>query len=120
VVFLPGGRSPRGLEAHADFLAAVGLAARGLVREGVPVRVGVVFLGGDVLEPEFSPEEGNLQALAERLRQAARALVEADVRGRWPGRDVPVCTGLACGYVGHCHPGVQARSISMTDRGEAC
>ncbi|EPX63718.1 ATP-dependent DNA helicase, UvrD/REP family [Cystobacter fuscus DSM 2262] len=120
VVFLPAGRSPRGLEAHADFLAAVALAARRLIREDVPLWVGAVFLGGEVLEPEFSSEEANLQLPAERLRDAARALVEADVRGRWPGRDAPVCAGLACGYIAHCHPDAPARSNSVTDRAEAC
>ncbi|PTL77463.1 UvrD-helicase domain-containing protein [Vitiosangium sp. GDMCC 1.1324] len=104
VVFKPGRRSPRGAEAHADSLAAVLLASRGLVREDVPVQVGVAFLGEDVPEPEFPAPAVDMAAIAERLRDAARALVESDVRGRWAGREPSVCQAMACGYAGQCHP----------------
>ena len=123
VVFLPGARPPRGLAALTDFLAAMELGARRLVREGVPVRVGLVFLGEDVLEPEFSRAEAELDVAAVRLRDAARRLAEADVRGRWPGREAPVCEGLSCGYVGQCHPrtgDTAAPSMSVTESGKAC
>jgi len=105
VLFQPGKRSPRGVEAHADLLAVVLRASHELVREGVFVRVGIVFLGEDVLEPEFSAAETDSRAFPERWREAARALVESEARDRWPGRESPVCARLACGYVGHCHPG---------------
>ncbi|HEX5750652.1 MAG TPA: UvrD-helicase domain-containing protein [Archangium sp.] len=105
VVFKPGKRSPRGVEAHAESLAAVLLASRRLVHEGVPVEVGVAFLGEDVPEPEFPAPAVDMQVITERLREAARGLVEADVRGRWPGREPSVCQTLACGYAGHCHSG---------------
>jgi hypothetical protein len=105
VVFKPGKRSPRGVEAHAESLAAVLLAARRLVREDVAVEVGVAFLGEDVPEPEFPAPAVDMRVITERLREAARGLVEADVRGRWPGRDPSVCQTLACGYAGHCHSG---------------
>ncbi|MGZ3460673.1 MAG: 3'-5' exonuclease, partial [Archangium sp.] len=108
VVFKPGRRSPRGVAAHAESLASVLLASRRLVREGVPVQVGVAFLGEEVPEPEFPASPGDMRAIAEHLREAARALVEADVRGCWPGREPSVCQTLACGYVGHCHPGSRA------------
>jgi len=103
VVFKPGKRSPRGVEAHAESLAAVLLASRRLVREGVPVEVGVAFLGEDLPEPEFPTQAVDMDTITERLREAARGLVEADVRGRWPGRESSVCQTLACGYAGHCH-----------------
>ncbi|WNG59411.1 AAA family ATPase [Archangium gephyra] len=103
VVFKPGKRPPRGVKAHAESLAAVLLAARRLVREDVPVEVGVAFLGEDVPEPEFPAPAVDMQVIAERLREAARGLVEADVQGRWPGREPSVCQTLACGYAGHCH-----------------
>jgi ATP-dependent exoDNAse (exonuclease V) beta subunit len=105
VVFKPGKRSPRGVAAHAESLAAVLLASRRLLREGIPVEAGVAFLGEDVPEPEFPAPGVDMQTIAERLREAARGLVEADVRGRWPGREPSVCQTLACGYAGHCHSG---------------
>ncbi|MCY1076543.1 UvrD-helicase domain-containing protein [Archangium lansingense] len=108
VVFKPGKRSPRGVEAHAESLAAVLLAARRMVREGVAVEVGVAFLGEDVPEPEFPAPAVDMQTITERLRAAARGLVEADVQGRWPGREPSVCQTLACGYVGHCRSGARA------------
>ncbi|WNG49080.1 AAA family ATPase [Archangium minus] len=107
VLFNPGPRSPRGVAAHADALATLSLAARRLVREGVPVEVGVAFLGDDIPEPEFPALSADLQTIAERLREAARGLVEADVQGRWPGRAASACQTMACGYVGHCHPGAR-------------
>jgi ATP-dependent helicase/nuclease subunit A len=50
----------------------------------------------------------DMETITERLREAARGLVEADVRGRWPGREPSVCQTLACGYAGHCHSGSRA------------
>lgn len=108
VLFKPGKRSPRGAAAHADSLAALSLASRRLVREGVPVEVGVAFLGEDVPEPEFPTPVTDMGSIADRLREAARGLVEADVRGHWPGREPSVCQTLGCGYAGHCHPGTRA------------
>jgi hypothetical protein len=108
VAFRPGKRHPRGAEAHAESLAALLLASRRLVKEGVPVQVGLAFLGEDVPEPEFPALSTDLDSLAERLRHAARALVEADVGGRWPGREQPACKTLGCGFAEHCHAGPRA------------
>jgi hypothetical protein len=108
VAFKPGKRHPRGAEAHAESLAALLLASRRLVREGVPVQVGVAFLGEDVPEPEFPSLSTDLDAIAERLRSAARALVVADVGGRWPGKERAMCESLGCGFAQHCHPGPRA------------
>jgi ATP-dependent helicase/nuclease subunit A len=105
VLLQPGRRSPRGLEAHADVLSAVALAARELVAPGVSVRVGLVFLGESLLEPEFTAEPLGASGPPARWREGARGLVASEAGGRWPGRDVSVCARLACGYVGHCHPG---------------
>jgi ATP-dependent helicase/nuclease subunit A len=49
VAWRPGPRHPLGAAAYAHELVAQGLAARRLVREGVIVRVGVVFLAGAAL-----------------------------------------------------------------------
>ncbi|NMO22944.1 UvrD-helicase domain-containing protein, partial [Pyxidicoccus fallax] len=53
VAFKTGGRHPLGAAAYAHELAALELAARRMVREGVPVRVGVVFLAEEKPEPEW-------------------------------------------------------------------
>jgi ATP-dependent helicase/nuclease subunit A len=108
VAFRSGKRHPRGAEAHAESLAALLLASRRLVKEGVPVQVGLAFLGEDAPEPEFPSLPRDLDSLAERLRGAARALVEADVGGRWPGRERSACETLGCGFAEHCHPGPRA------------
>jgi ATP-dependent helicase/nuclease subunit A len=105
VVFLPGQRPSRGLAAYTDFLAALELAARELVREGPSVRVGLVFLGEESLEPDFSLGETDLQEAATRLRVAARALAEAEVRGRLPGHEASGRGGPACGHAGAVHSG---------------
>jgi hypothetical protein len=108
VAFKPGKRHPRGAEAHAESLSALLLASRRLVREGVSVQVGVAFLGEDVPEPEFPSLPTDLGTIAERLRAAARALVVADVGGRWPGKERAVCESLGCGFAEHCHAGPRA------------
>jgi ATP-dependent exoDNAse (exonuclease V) beta subunit len=108
VIFKPGKRHPKGVQAHAESLAALLLASRRLVREGVPVQVGLAFLGEDVPEPEFPALSHDLDSIAERLRDAARALVEADVGGRWPGRERSSCEALGCGFAEHCHAGPRA------------
>ncbi|MBM7114927.1 UvrD-helicase domain-containing protein [Archangium primigenium] len=105
VLFQPGRRSPRGVEAHAEWLAVVQRASRELVREDTPVRVGLVFLVEDVLEPEFFSTGEDSARQAERWREAARALVATEAGGRWAGRDASVCARLACGYARQCHPG---------------
>ncbi|HSP79845.1 MAG TPA: PD-(D/E)XK nuclease family protein, partial [Myxococcaceae bacterium] len=103
VAFRPGRRHPRGVEAHGDGLVSLFLAARRMVREGVPIQVGVAFLGEPVPEPEFLSPPRNLEEAAERLRVGARALVEADVAGRWPAREQNICVSLGCGFAEHCH-----------------
>ncbi|WP_257456242.1 UvrD-helicase domain-containing protein [Archangium lipolyticum] len=108
VAFKPGKRSPRGVAAHAESLSALLLASRRLVREGVPVEVGVAFLGEDVPEPEFPSLPRDTGSIAERLREAARGVVEADVGGRWPGRERSTCESLGCGFAEHCHAGPRA------------
>ena len=108
VAYAPGRRHPMGAAALASELEVLRLATRQLVDEDVPVQVGVAFLGEPSPEPEFLPASKDLEVSAERLRAAARALVEADVGGKWPGRDKAICLSLACGYSEHCHPAPRA------------
>ncbi|NPC85561.1 UvrD-helicase domain-containing protein, partial [Pyxidicoccus fallax] len=62
VAFKTGGRHPLGAAAYAHELAALELAARRMVREGVPVRVGVVFLAEEKPEPEWLVGAKGLEA----------------------------------------------------------
>ncbi|MFP2933762.1 DNA helicase UvrD, partial [Pyxidicoccus sp. 3LG] len=108
VTFKSGGRHPLGPAAYAHELAALELAARRMVREGVPVRVGVVFLGEPRPEPEWLPGGRGLDEAAGRLAEAVRALARGEVRGDWPGRERATCQALHCGFSEHCHPAPRA------------
>jgi hypothetical protein len=74
-----------------------------MVCEGVSVRAGVAFLGEASSEPEFLPALENLEQAAGRLGEAVRSLVQADVRGEWPGRERAACQTVHCGFAEHCH-----------------
>jgi hypothetical protein len=104
VAWRPGRRHPLGAAAYANELVAQGLAARRMVREGVAVRVGVMFLGEPSPELEFLTVPGGLEERAGRLAEAARALVRGELRKEWPGRERATCQALHCGFAEHCHP----------------
>jgi hypothetical protein len=104
VAYRPGKRHPLGAAASAHELVAQGLAAKRLVREGVPVRVGVAFLGEPAPEPEWLTVPGGLEEAGARLEQAVQALARSDVRRDWPGREKATCQALHCGFSEHCHP----------------
>jgi ATP-dependent exoDNAse (exonuclease V) beta subunit len=108
VAFKPGGRHPLGPAAYAHELAALELATRRMVREGVPVRVGVVFLGEPRPEPEWLAGTRGLEEAAGRLAGAVRALARGEARGDWPGRERATCQALHCGFSEHCHPAPRA------------
>jgi ATP-dependent exoDNAse (exonuclease V) beta subunit len=103
VVFKHGKRHPLGAAAYANELVARLLAARRMVREGVPLRAGVAFLGERSPEPEFLSSLENLEQAAGRLGEAVRKLVQGDVRGEWPGQQKATCQTLHCGFAEHCH-----------------
>ncbi|MFL5349134.1 MAG: UvrD-helicase domain-containing protein [Hyalangium sp.] len=98
-----GKRHPLGVAACAHELVVQGLAARRLVRDGVPVRVGVLFLGEPTPEPEFLTVPGGLEEPVGRLGEAVRALVQGILRRQWPGRERATCQALHCGFAEHCH-----------------
>ncbi|NTX61753.1 UvrD-helicase domain-containing protein [Myxococcus sp. CA051A] len=108
VAYKSGGRHPLGAAAYTHELAALALAARRMVRPGVPVRVGVVFLGEARPEPEWSMDGVGQEEAARRLADGARALARGEVRGAWAGREVATCQALHCGFSEHCHPAPSA------------
>ena len=106
--FKSGGRHPGGAAAYAHELAALELAARRMVREGVPVQVGVVFLGEPHPEPEWLVGVKGLEEVARRLAGAVQSLARGEARGDWPGRERAACQALHCGFSEHCHPAPRA------------
>jgi ATP-dependent exoDNAse (exonuclease V) beta subunit len=105
IVWKDGKRHPLGVEAYGHELTARLLAARRMVREGVRLRAGVAFLGEASPEPEFlSSSFEDLEQAAGRLGEAVRGLVQADVRGEWPGQDGATCQAVRCAFSEHCHP----------------
>ncbi|MFP2912926.1 PD-(D/E)XK nuclease family protein, partial [Pyxidicoccus sp. 3LFB2] len=108
LTFKSGGRHPVGAAAYTHELAALELAARRMVREGVPVRVGVVFLGEPHPEPEWLTGAKGLEEAAGRLAGAVQALARGEARGDWPGRERAACQALHCGFSEHCHPAPRA------------
>ncbi|TSC31907.1 UvrD-helicase domain-containing protein [Corallococcus sp. Z5C101001] len=104
VLLRPGARHPLGPAACAHELTVLALAAARMVREGVPVRVGVAFLGEPSPEPEFLPAGSADAGAVRRLAQGVRALVQEESTGGWPGWDKAACQALHCGFAEHCHP----------------
>ncbi|MCY1034373.1 UvrD-helicase domain-containing protein [Corallococcus sp. BB11-1] len=104
VLLRPGARHPLGPAACAHELAALALAASRMVRDGVPVRVGVAFLGEGSPEPEFLASGAGDEAAAHRLALGVRALVQSESMGAGAGWDKAACQALHCGFAEHCHP----------------
>ncbi|NOK16823.1 UvrD-helicase domain-containing protein [Corallococcus carmarthensis] len=104
VLLRPGARHPLGPAACAHELTALSLASARMVRDGVPVRVGVAFLGDASPEPEFLPAGSADAGAVRRLAEGVRALVQAESTRGWQGWDKAACQALHCGFAEHCHP----------------
>ncbi|RKH73735.1 DNA helicase UvrD [Corallococcus interemptor] len=104
VLLRPGARHPLGPAACVHELTALALASKRMVRDGVPVRVGVAFLGDASPEPEFLPAGASDPGAVRRLAEGVRALAQAEITGAWQGWDKAACQALHCGFAEHCHP----------------
>lgn len=72
----------------------------------VEIVAGLVFLGGGDGEPIWLDDGSHLgtaEAVA-RIDDVARALLDARVRGEWPGVPAARCRELRCGFFPLCHP----------------
>jgi ATP-dependent exoDNAse (exonuclease V) beta subunit len=99
---------PEGLTPYAFQLDCYAMAARQLVREGVPIRTGVAFLEERGREPDVrAGEELEAAALSVRLLDGARRLLEHSRAGEWPGQPRAECERIRCGYRYRCHPQFQ-------------
>ena len=97
-------RTPEGLAAYSFQLASYALAARRLVKEGVPLRTGIVFLRDPLPEPEIQEAtEMDLNAFEARLFQGAMQLLERTAKSEWPGLAQAQCEAIHCGYQYRCH-----------------
>lgn len=97
---------PAGLEPYRFQLGCYALAAArfaGAQFEGV-VRAGISFLRELDVEPRFLDSLPDLGALERSLAREAKALMRAQVDGHWPGRELPRCEALHCGFRYRCHP----------------
>ncbi|HZA50269.1 MAG TPA: PD-(D/E)XK nuclease family protein, partial [Myxococcaceae bacterium] len=95
---------PEGLQPYAFQLDCYALAARQLVREGVPIRTGVAFLEERGREPDVRADEAlDSAALSPRLLAGARQLLEHSQQGGWPGQPRGECERIRCGYRYRCH-----------------
>jgi ATP-dependent exoDNAse (exonuclease V) beta subunit len=92
---------PDGLKPYAFQLGCYALAAAKLVRSDVKVLTGISFLMEADPSPRFVTAEPGLEA---QLAAQAKALVRAQLDGRWSGHEKSTCEALGCGYVYRCHP----------------
>ena len=99
-------RHPAGLAPYAFQLDCYALAARQLVKDGVPVRSGIAFLQEGRAEPELRTREESAdpEQFARALATAGRRLLEASQRFEWTGRESETCRAIRCGYLYRCHP----------------
>jgi hypothetical protein len=94
-----GGRYDFQLDAYA-------LAADALTQSTVPVRSGLVFLRSPsapfvAREP---PAHDELQAIRQRLLDAAGVVAAGRRTGIWPKAQAARCRELECGFFRRCHP----------------
>ncbi len=93
-------RPAEGLAPYAFQLGCYALAAAKFLVGGAKVETGISFLRERDPSPQFLTVAPGLEA---QLARQARALVRAQLDGRWEGRERPQCESLGCGYVYRCH-----------------
>jgi len=94
-------RPAEGLAPYAFQLGCYALAATKFLERRVQVETGISFLREGDPSPMFLTAPAGLEAA---LAGQARALVQAQLDGRWPGLEKARCEALGCGYVYRCHP----------------
>jgi ATP-dependent helicase/nuclease subunit A len=99
-------RHPAGLSPYRFQLDCYGLAARQLVKDGVPIRAGIAFLREGRVEPDIRPagDAADAAAFAHQLALAGRRLLASSQRFEWQGLEVDACREMRCGYQYRCHP----------------
>jgi hypothetical protein len=102
---------------HRLQVAAYAAAARALWKR--PVRAGVVYLRADRPEPELVDlDNAALDAAIDELGRLATGLARSRQLATYPGRPLPTCQALRCGYIPHCHslPELTAEAQSAQSR----
>ena len=94
-------KPPEGLAPYAFQLGCYALAAAKFLVGGAKVQTGISFLREADPSPIFVTAAPGLEA---QLAGQARALVRAQLDGRWEGLEKNRCDALGCGYVYRCHP----------------
>ncbi len=105
-------KSSRGPDSrpHALQLDVYALAAARLAPGRV--RVGAMFLGGDLPEARFRPPIKRA-ALEAELLELAGALASARSASRYPRAAPKTCHAIGCGYFTLCHPPQEKRQLTL-------
>ena len=89
-----------GLAPYAFQLGCYALAAAKFVKAGTAVHTGISFLRDEDPSPLFQTAPAGLEAT---LAGQAKALVQAQLDGKWNGLTKNQCDAIGCGYVYRCH-----------------
>ena len=89
-----------GLAPYSFQLGCYALAAARFVKPGTAVHTGISFLRDEDPSPLFQTAPAGLEAT---LAGHAKALVKAQLDGRWHGLQKPQCEAIGCGYIYRCH-----------------
>ncbi len=100
------------IEPHAFQLAAYALAARALYPEAPRVRAGIVFLGGDAVEPRWQ-EPVDPRESAREIVALARSLATARWTEAFPRVAPERCKRIHCGYIAYCHPSSRVTQLPL-------
>ncbi|HWL86754.1 MAG TPA: 3'-5' exonuclease, partial [Polyangiaceae bacterium] len=100
------------VEPYAFQLDVYALAARRLFPLSTRVRTGIVFLGGDPLEPRFRAPE-TPESTERHLISLAARLVDARHSEAFPRAPLSRCQQIRCGYVSLCHPATRPRQLAL-------
>jgi ATP-dependent helicase/nuclease subunit A len=91
------------LRAYAAACASGALAD--LLPEGrIEIVAGISFLGSGSGEPMWLDEGADLAGEVASIDDLAGRLLDARLRGEWPGVAPPRCRALRCGFFPLCHP----------------
>ncbi|MBS1152862.1 MAG: ATP-dependent helicase UvrD/PcrA, partial [Myxococcaceae bacterium] len=93
-------RPAEGLTPYAFQLGCYALAAAKFLKAGTAVQTGISFLRDEDPSPLFLTAPAGLEAT---LAGHARALVQAQLDGRWSGLEKQQCQAIGCGYLYRCH-----------------
>ena len=99
-------RPPAKLEPYQFQLDCYLLAARHLVKPGVEIKAGIIFLTDPDPSPIFKAASTSHQGeeFKFNILRAAQEITARQVEQNWPVMPQGYCERIRCGYQYHCHP----------------